>query len=186
MSVLGRYWASFISFATALCSLFSGFMIPVPSSGGENPWFKYGKFLVAVCIGLWFVPERTWNRRKHKWYWWFAALILALGSSASVFNYTELITHWTVPYWRAERVVIGETLTEDTKNYLRTLPNAGASLSPLELLKRSLGDPTQVWRADEVELRQRKLTLLYLLTLFLLSSAVVTTAQAAYCSTTKR
>jgi len=183
MTILGRYWASFVAFGTALCTLFSGFVISVPTSGGENPWFEYGKVLIAVCIGLWFVPERTWNRRKHRWNWWFVAFILALGSSVCVFTYIDLVERWTVPYWRDQRVVIGKTLRGDTRNYLSTLSDGGASLNSLELLKQHAGDSTRVWSTEEIELRQRELTLLYLLTLFMLSSAVVTTAQAAYCAT---
>jgi hypothetical protein len=184
MNALQRHWSSFVSFATALCALFSGFLIPVPSAGEENLWFKYGRFLVAVCIGLWFVPEQTWSHREHKWHWWCVALTFVLGSSTCVFHYTQQVDRWTIPYWRDRRVVIGQTLNKDMKDYLQAHP--GAHASPLDLLNSVVGNPYRVWDAGEIESRQRKLELLYLLTMFLLSSTVVTVAQAACCSTRKK
>jgi len=62
VSFLTKYWNSCVQFAAVLCTLFSGFLIAPPYGGGENTWFKFGKFVVAVCIGLWFVPERTWGQ----------------------------------------------------------------------------------------------------------------------------
>ena len=89
MNAVRKHWSSFVAFAAALMSLFSGFLVAVPSSGGENHWYEYGKFLVAVCIGLWLVPEHTWNRRKHKWAWWTSALLLIILSSGFVMGYTK-------------------------------------------------------------------------------------------------
>jgi hypothetical protein len=186
MNFLGKYWNSFVQFAAALCTLFSSFLVAPPSGGGENPWFKFGKFLVAVCIGLWFVPERTWGLRKHRWKWWLVAFLLAIASFGSVLYYTDLLDRWSFPYWRDQRVVIGQTLTDDAQRDLERLRKDRPSTTPIDLLRQSVGDPTQVWLRDEIESRQRILTLLFLVTMLLLASTVVSVSQAAYCATRKR
>lgn len=186
MNFLSKYWNSFVQFAAALCTLFSGFLVVPPSAGSENPWFKFGKFLVAVCIALWFVPERTWGRRKHRWKWWFVALLLAVGSFGGVLYYSDLLDRWTRPYWRDQRVVIGQTLTEDAQKDLERLRKERPSTTSLDLLRQSAGDPTQVWLREEIERRQRLLTLFYLLTMLLLASTVVAVSQATYCVTRNR
>ena len=186
MNAVRKHWSSFVAFAAALMSLFSGFLVAVPSSGGENHWYEYGKFLVAVCIGLWLVPEHTWNRRKHKWAWWTSALLLIILSSGFVMGYTKLVNSWSVLYFRDQRVVIGKTLTSDREKARQLVLAAGRLPSDLELLQQVLGDAKRIWSRDEIDSRQFKLTLVYLTALFLLASTVVTVAHAAYCSTRKQ
>jgi hypothetical protein len=180
---MARSWNSFVSSGAAMCALFSEFVIAVPSGGGENLWFKYGKFLVAVCIGLWFVPGRVWSLRRHRWKWRFIAFALAVCSLVSVLRYTEIVRSWSVQYWRSERIVIGETLLPDAQKYLEKLRARRPSATPRDVLDDSAGDATRVWVVGEIETRARTITLLYLLTLFLLSSSVVTISQAAYGAT---
>ncbi|HZL57409.1 MAG TPA: hypothetical protein VFC21_10020 [Bryobacteraceae bacterium] len=186
MNFIGKYWNSFIHLATVLCTLFSGFLVAPPSGGSENPWFKFGKFAVAVCIGLWFVPERVWRQRKHTWRWWMVAVVFAVGSFGCFLYYTDLVDRWSVLYWRDRRVVIGETLTPMAQSDLAALQKDRASATALDLLRESAGDPTQVWEAGEIEYRQRVLTLNFLLTMLLLASSVVTVSQAAYCASRTR
>jgi hypothetical protein len=183
MNAIRKYWSTFVAFSAALMSLFSGFLVAVPETSGENPWYKYGKFLVAVCIGLWFVPEHTWNLRKHKWAWWTSAIVLVIFSSGFIVGYTKLVNSWSVLYFRDQRIIVGKTLTSAGEEDQQLLRISGRTPSDLELLQRVLGDAKRVWDPDEIESRQFKLTLVYLATLFLLSSSVVTVAQAAYCST---
>lgn len=186
MKLIGKYWNSFIHLATVLCTLFSGFLIAPPSAGSENPWFKFGKFAVAVCVGLWFVPERVWQSRRHMWRWWAVAVVFAAGAFGSVIYYTDLVDRWSVPYWRDQRVVIGETLIPKARKDLESLQKDRPSATPLDLLRQSVGDPTQVWLAEEIKERQRILTLFFLLTMLLLGSTVVTVSQAAYCASKSR
>jgi hypothetical protein len=186
MNFIGKYWNSFIHLATLLCTLFSGFLVAPPSAGAENPWFKFGKFAVAVCIGLWFVPERVWRLHRHMWKWWIVAIVFAGGAFASVVYYTDLVDRWSVPYWRDHRVVVGQTLTQKAQKDLESSTKDRSSVTPVELLRESAGDPTQVWLAEDIEARQRILTLFFLLTMLLLASTVVTVSQAAYCASKTR
>jgi len=186
MGTIRKYWSSFVAFSASLMSLFSGILVSVPSAGNDNnPWYDYGKFLVAVCIGLWFVPEHTWNRRTHKWAWWTCALVLVIFSSGFVLGYTRLVSSWSLNYY-GQRVLVGETLTPTGKRDLKLLRDDGRNPNDFDLLERALGDAKAVWRPEEIESRQHELTLLYLAALFLLASTVVTVAQAAYCSTRTR
>jgi hypothetical protein len=182
VNLIGKYWNSFIHLATILCTMFSGFLVAPPSAGAENPWFKFGRFVIAVCIGLWFVPERVWRLHRHMWKWWIVAILFACSSFASVVYYTDLVDRWSVPYWRDQRIVIGQTLTPKARAWVQTSPSATA----LVLLQAAAGDPTQVYLSEEIETRQRTLTFFFLLTILLLACTVVTVSQAAYCATRQR
>ena len=181
-----KYWNRFVTSAASVSSLFTGFLISPPLVGRENTWFTYGKFLVAVCIGLWFVPTAAWALKKHRWKWWFTGCVLALCSFVSVFSYLELFGAWTTVYWHAQRVVIGQTLTKCAEQDLERLRRDRPSATPLDLLWKTAGDTTRVWVESEIKDRQHRLTLLYLLSVLLLASTVVTTSQAAYCASKNR
>ena len=181
-----KYWNSFVSVAASLGSLFSGFLVAVPT-GPKDTWFQYGKFLIAICIGLWFVPERVWGRRTNRWHWWSLAVVLAICSSFCVFRYAELVNRWTTIYYN-KRVVVGDNdqLVPRAQAYLDKLRKDRPSATQFDVLRAALGDTAQVWRAAELESRSETITLLYLLTLFLLTSTVVTVSQAAYCASKNR
>jgi hypothetical protein len=186
MKTLRKYWSSLVAFATALMSLFSGFLVGVPSDGEANHWYKFGKFLVAVCIGLWLVPVNTWNRKTHKWHWWTTALGFLIFSIAAVLKYADLVDKWSLPYYKDERVVIGKTLSSTGEEDRKKIVARGGVPYNLTLLQRTLGDPKRVWVPEEVDQRQHLLTILYLVALLVLASTVVTVAHAAYCSTKSR
>jgi len=178
LDALKENWNRFVLFAAAIGTLFSTFLILPPSGGGENVWYQYGAFLVAVLTGLWFVPMIRWSARKFAARWWIAAAVCAVISTAAFLSYNNCLERWTVAYWRDRRAVIGEHLTEDARVYRASTREP---IDDLQLLKLYGGAATAVWRADEIETRQHNLALLYLLTLLALASTVVTVAQAAYC-----
>ena len=73
LDVIKQNWNRLTLFAVALMTLFSGFVMPPPASGGNDQWFAYGKFLVALLAGLWFIPMKSWSTRQWAWRWWAAA-----------------------------------------------------------------------------------------------------------------
>lgn len=167
-------------------SLFSDFLVNVPLDGEANHWYKFGKFLVAVCIGLWLVPENTWNRKTHKWRWWTTACVFLVLSIAVVFKYADLVDKWSVAYYKDERLVIGKTLSPTGEGDRKKIVASGGVPYNLTLLQRALGDSKRVWVPEEVDQRQHVLTILYLVAVLVLASTVVTVAHAVYCSTKNR
>ena len=186
MNIIGRYWNSFVHVATALCTLFSGFLVEPPFPGPQDALFKFGRFAIAVCIGLWFVPERVWRQRKHRWKWWAVAILITTTAIGTFLYYTDLLDRCSVAYCRDRRVVVGQTLTSQGQKDLETLQKDRPSATALDVLRGRHGDPTKVWLPEEIEFCQHHLTLFFLLTMFLLASSVVTVSQAAYCSTKAR
>jgi hypothetical protein len=181
-----KRWNTLLSLATALCAIFSGFIIAVPAGGGDNLWFRYGRFLVAVCIGLWFVPVHAWDLRRHRWGWWFIGALLAFCSLCGVVEYAQLVDRYTIQYWHNERIIAGETILPDAQRYLEKLRIQRPSASVRDVLEASAGDPARVWEPSEIETRVKTITLMYLLNLLLLSGTVVAITQAAYCATRRK
>src|SRR4051812_3511762 len=100
LDALKENWNRFVLFAAAIGTLFSTFLILPPSGGGENVWYQYGAFLVAVLTGLWFVPMIRWSARKFAVRWWVAAAVCAVISTAAFLSYNNCLERWTVAYWR--------------------------------------------------------------------------------------
>jgi hypothetical protein len=184
--VIKKYWNRFVHAATAISATIAGFVAPPPDAGGDNPWIKFGRFFIAVCIGLWYVPSQWWGKKANAQGWWIAALILATGSFASGWAYEDCVHEWTIDYYKGHRVVMGKTMTSDAERDLARMQKDAPWMGPIDLLKASAGDPSKVWQPSELEERQRTLTLLYLLTLLLLASTVVTISQGADCASKRR
>ena len=158
---------------------FSGF-VATPPAGQQ--WFNFGRFLVAVAVGLWVLPTERLKKRKDAAVWFGATALLAAAAIACVVHYSWLIERWTVPYFQNERAVIGATLTRDAAAYREGLQQAGQPSDDLTLLRKYGGDAGAVWEAEEIGRRSNRLTVWYLTALFILASVVVSLAQMIYCA----
>ena len=178
LTALKDNWNRLTLFATALGTLFTTFVVLPPAGGGEDMWYRYGTFLVALLTGLWFVPIARWGSSKFTLRWWAVAGFCTILSCVAFFWYNNRLERWTVPYWRDRRAVVGEQLTPDALAYQKT----SGETDPLRLLKSYAGNAEEVWRAEEIRSRQTTLSLAYVLTVLFLASAVVSVSQAVYCA----
>lgn len=182
LGIIRARWNQLIVFSTAVMALLSRFVFAPPYALRQQVWYKFGGFFVALAVGLWLVPVKLWASRKQLRGWWIAAVCLAILSCSSFLLYTSLIERWSLPYFRDERVVIGSTRTPEAERDAAILSKDGSEVDDLRLLRYVDGDPYQVWRGKEITRRSYILTGLYLCTILLLASAIITVTQAIYCA----
>jgi hypothetical protein len=172
-------WNRLVVAATALMTQFSGF-VAIPPAGEQ--WFNFGRFLVAVAIGLWTVPFVGFDKKRHQLPWFALTVALVVPATAGVLHYNSLLDRWSVEYFQQERIVVGGTMTDDARQYRDQLLKANQPTDDLTVLRKYGGNAAAVWLPGEIARRSESLTRWYLATLFMLASVVVCLAQTIFCS----
>src|ERR1700733_8750999 len=185
LSLLEANWNKLIVFATSLVALLSPFVMAPPYGLEKALWYKFGIFFVALCTGLWLIPMKRWSFSRSQIGWWVSSVALTIASTGVFLNYTSLLDRWTLIFFNNHRIVIGQTLTEAGTREKNTLIHDGDQVDDLRLLRSADGDAYAIWLKDEILHRSRSLTVWYLGSLFLLSSAAINFSQAIYCASSR-
>lgn len=179
------HWQILLQGGVWIMTLLSSFVLPPPLWDFKEDaiWFRFVHFLVSALIGLLFIPMRSWSEQKHQWtWWWITALALVIGIFV-FFEYQSLRAHWTRGYG-GERIVVGQTYTEDALEYKRTVRTKDQrEISDEELIMDYAGDTEQIWKAGEIRSHRLILAAVYMGSISLFAIIIMTLVQAIYCST---
>lgn len=182
LDVLNKHWNKLGVVASAIAAALAGFLALPPVGLTDAAWSKFDVFLITLIVGLWLVLTNRWKLRRHVRYWWFAALLMVSLCIGSVLTYSAILDEWTIPYWRDQRVVIGSTRKPFAVEQAKLLEEKHLPADNASLLQKFSGRVTDVWNEDEIAERGRQLEVIYVGTVFLLASALITVLQAVYCS----
>jgi hypothetical protein len=126
LTSLRQNWNKLALVATSIMTALSGFVIHPPSGGGKDIWFSYGRFLVAILVGLWLYPIQRWSAKQHAGAWWLMTVVFSVASFAIFWNYNSRLEAWSIEYFRSDRVVVGTQLTPRQRTFANgRLPRAG-------------------------------------------------------------
>jgi hypothetical protein len=161
--------------------MLSDFLLP-PPVWNYKIWYRFAGFFVSALVGLLFIPTSRFSRREHT-VPWLCVTLLALGLGVVFFfEYQSLGAAWTRAY-AANRVVIGQTLTQSAADYkLRLLNEDGREVSDEELIMDSAGDIGSIWDPNEIRHHSIILAGVYLCNISLLATSVITLVQTQYCA----
>jgi len=183
ISDVSKNWNRLAVFAAALMGSLAGFLVMPPTGPEGSSWKQFSVFFVALFAGLWLVPVNRWDKKGNAGRWCLVALVTVLLGLGASLSYNNLLDAWTVPYWREQRAVVGRTRTTAGQRYAATLAAQQAPTDDLRVLQGFQGRARDAWREEEISARELRLDLLYILTVFLLTSAVIAVLQGIYCST---
>jgi hypothetical protein len=161
-------------------SIVASFLVPPPviatTRGGDGAWSGLSQFVVAITVGLLFVPMRLWKTRRFLWAWWGIALASFALSITSFLLYNHWIGCWLASY-DGELVVIGSTLTDHAR-----IRQAELRLTTAEdLLMAYAGRSEEIWTRGSIEVRRQTLAIGYILSLPLFTASILSMLQALAC-----
>jgi hypothetical protein len=173
-------WGPLAQAAIWIMGIISGFLLPPPEGiEDDRVWLTFAKFIVAICVGLLFLPSRLWRGRRHaKWWWLTAACCLAL-TIMSFIVYQKLTYASTCVTVKGVRVVIGSAYTDHGAEYLRDNPG----ISCTDLIDQHVGKIDDVWTKASIDRVRLKLSATYVACVPLIALCIMTIIQAIYCVT---
>ena len=199
-SFLKEKWNLLLEFAMAIMIVVSGFVeIPEPAAvalSSAADYEKYGRFIVAIILGLVLILCRIWNRRKNVWWWASATLFFLLAGMWLNNQYTLFKVQKTVDYTATtgQYVLKGDHLFPDMEAaWKNAAKSERRSISETEFFDQKHGpfDGTgattalMLWPKDEIIKNAVNMTLLYLTTVVLFSLAVICCIQGLFCISVK-
>jgi hypothetical protein len=159
------------------------FVLPPPVSIDNIPiWYRFAQFLVAVLIGLMFVPIIRWQRKRDTKKWVIATVVSVVLGAAAFIGYQQLFEEWTVTY-AGSRVVIGRTYSDLAREYKEKIRSEQRrEVGDEELLMAAAGSREDIWPESEIKSRGRILTGLYLLNMLLFAVTIMSVIQVVFCT----
>lgn len=143
-------------------------------------WIGMVQFLLAVVLGL--TIGLLAKRSTTKAPWQRASAICLLIGFAGFFANMRAIDLWTCAFDGRGPMIIGETLTLNGMDYLRTHPLASCT----QMLQDFAGNNTMIWNAIEISTRRSMLTALFLIVVLAFSLSAVLMLESLQLSRNSR
>jgi hypothetical protein len=177
-----RAWGVLGHLTTWVVAQISMFLLPPPVTNAKV-WVNFGRFCVAIVLGLTIVILRFHPIRRAVRRWWIATATLVLLGCATFVTYQWLLDTHVMPY-AGTQVIIG-TRTSDADTYRDSYAKDHHHwLTDAEVLAHYGGNVNAVWTTKSVEGTRMLLTLLFVATTVLLSLAVILVIQLLFVKPT--
>lgn len=172
-----------------ILSIITPFILTPPrlsTDQADNVWLKFSQVILAIFIGILFVPIRKYRKVRYATKWWLVSIVLFILNMVCIFWYTEVINYRTVRLevgrGQFERFVIGSEYTGSTKKYKKQEEDSTKIvLSNEELIMQTGGDFEQIWTENSILKNKALVFFLYCFLLMALTSNILSVVQAIRC-----
>lgn len=176
-----KQWDVIATVATWILSVLGTFLLPPPFNSQQLGQYvagaKIGSFIIAILVGLLLVLALKWKKKKHTFGWWLTAFISFVIGIALFFAYQHLYEMWTCTY-NSERWVIGSVLTAHGKQFISENPQR---ITCEDWLMSHAGRVEEIWEKWSIIQRCDVLFIIYVLSLFLFATTIISLVQAISC-----
>lgn len=177
-------WSILLQGSTWIMVLLAGFVLEPPVWDFQQNliWYRFAHFVVAVVVGLAFIPVTRWSTSRDTWRWFIVSVVLLVAGVGSFFGYQTARETWTVEYAK-KLVIVGSTYTIDALAYKeRVKMEENREVSDKDLVMDAAGNREKLWDVQEIRARGRILGGLYILTVALFALTIISVIQAVYCN----
>jgi hypothetical protein len=165
--------ASAAAFLTGLVVVFISTPARLWSDAPPSTALRFTQFVLAVIVGLTVYATRRPPSPRSKMLWLICAIITLVVGVSAYFSYQLLSDSWTCDYAGRGPVVIGKTHTPATAKYLQENPIEDCS----RLIASFSGKTPEIWERGEIITRHFALTVLFSVSVLLLSFSAVSMIQ---------
>lgn len=165
--------ASAAAFSTGLVVVFISTPARLWSAAPPSTALRFTQFVLAVIVGLTVYATRKPPSPQSKKLWLACAITTLVLGASSYFSYQLISDDWTCDFAGRGPIVIGKTHTPATAKYLQENPIADCS----RLIAAFAGKTPEIWERDEIITRHFILTVLFSLSVLLLSFSAVSAIQ---------
>ena len=175
-------WSLLVSAAVVVTAALSGFLVQPPpeSAGTGNVYASFGRFLIAIIIGLLAVQAWRYSTQRRTMAWWLVTLGSTVTAVGVFILYQDVRSENLVPC-QGSPVYIGTQLTAHGSEYVRGNPNVDHQT----MLDEHNCRATDIWTEASIESGRRVVSAVYLVCIFLLTLSMVSITQAISCATQK-
>jgi hypothetical protein len=138
---------------------------------GTN-WIEVSRYAIAFISGALTLVAILYGRSGNISRWLASSVSLFVLFIISLIGYEHLIDSWTCPY-EDTNLLIGSEYTAEATHYVERLVANGASHSCNDLLSAFSSDVRNVWQFDTVLHRYLILIAIWLITVLLFSTAIL-------------
>lgn len=139
----------------------------------------FATFIVAIVLGLMYLPLKKYCKRSHAWLWEKVAAVALILGIVAFFTYLFLYTSWTVKHNNVD-LYVGSELQEGIAQFLAE----HRGMSNEQLLKDFANwEPARIWTERSIFRHRLIIAGIYVLCTPFFAIAMIAVVQLIFCAT---